>query len=95
MQGLSVSASLVLYYCLWGCRMEEVQKLLHESQIDLAHAGAKGSAGFAAVFASMSINDIAGLVVAVLTGIYMAFQIESAWRKRKAAIKKERESVLD
>ncbi len=71
--------------------MQDVKKLLHEAHTDLAHAGMKGGAGLAGTFAAMSINDWAGLVVAVLTGIYMAFQIEAAWRKRKIAIEREKE----
>lgn len=51
----------------------------------------KSSIGFGGAFAAMSINDIAGLVVAILTAIYMIFQIESAWTKRK---KRRREEQL-
>lgn len=71
--------------------MNKVQNLISESNLDYLHAGAKGGVGFVGSIAAMSINDIAGLVVAVLTGVYMAFQIEAAWRKRKAAILKEKE----
>lgn len=43
----------------------------------------KSSIGFGGAFAAMSINDIAGLTVAILTAVYMLFQIEAAWVKRK------------
>lgn len=66
---------------------QEVKSLIQESQAEFAAAGVKGAAGFTGAAASMTINDMAGLVVAVLTAIYMVFQIESAWRKRKAAKK--------
>ena len=52
----------------------------------------KSSIGFGGAFAAMTINDIAGLTVAFLTAIYMIFQIESAWvrrKKRKASEKNE------
>ncbi|MGB0817422.1 MAG: hypothetical protein ACPGQQ_00855 [Candidatus Puniceispirillaceae bacterium] len=70
---------------------QQVNHLLQESNSDLFHAGVKGGVGFGGSLAAMSINDIAGLIVAILTGIYMCFQIEAAWRKRKAAIAKEKE----
>ena len=72
--------------------METTKQLMHESNTDVVHAATKGSIGFAGAAATMSINDWAGLIVAVLTGIYMIFQIESAWRKRKAAIAKQKEA---
>jgi hypothetical protein len=50
---------------------------------------AKSSIGFGGAFAAMSINEIAGLVVAVLTAIYMIFQIEAAWVRRKERKKNE------
>ena len=65
--------------------MEQAKKLLHESNVDFAHAGIKGSAGFAASFATMTINDWMGFMVGLATFIYMCFQIEAAWKKRKAA----------
>ena len=49
----------------------------------------KGGGSLGATFGAMSINDIAGLIVAFLTGIYMLFQIEAAWRRRKREIEKE------
>lgn len=54
--------------------------------------GAKSSVGFGGAFAAMSINDIAGLTVAFLTAIYMIFQIEAAWAKRKKRKENERQS---
>jgi hypothetical protein len=49
----------------------------------------KSTIGFGGAFAAMSINEIAGLVVAVLTAIYMIFQIEAAWIRRKELKKKK------
>lgn len=43
----------------------------------------KSSVGFAGAITAMTINDWAGLVVAVLTAIYMLFQIEKIWQERK------------
>lgn len=63
----------------------EVKDLIHQSQAQVVDLAAKGSIGLAGTFTSMSINDWAGLIVAILTGIYMCFQIESAWRNRKSA----------
>lgn len=64
---------------------DEITKLIHQSNTEALELGVKGSVGLAGSFAAMSINDWAGLIVAILTGIYMCFQIESAWRNRKAA----------
>ncbi len=64
---------------------DEIKDLLHQSQTQTVELVAKGGAGLAGSFAAMSINDWAGLIVAVLTGVYMCFQIEAAWRNRKAA----------
>lgn len=63
----------------------KAQELIQEANVDLIHAGGKGGVGFMGSIAAMSINDIAGLVVAILTGIYMLLQIEAALAKRKAA----------
>jgi len=43
----------------------------------------KSGVGFMGALTAMTINEIAGLVVAVLTAIYMLFQIEAAWARRK------------
>lgn len=43
----------------------------------------KSGVGFMGALTAMTINEIAGLVVAVLTAIYMIFQIEAAWVRRK------------
>lgn len=72
--------------------MKKAQELFSENNTDLMIAGGKSSVGFAGSFAAMTINDIAGLLVAVLTGVYMVLQIESALRKRKADIVKEKAS---
>lgn len=63
----------------------QINDLLHQSNTEVVQLGAKASVGLVGSFAAMSINDWAGLIVAILTGIYMCFQIESAWRNRKAA----------
>lgn len=68
----------------------EVKDLIHQSQTQVVELAAKGGLGLVGTFASMSINDWAGLIVALLTGIYMCFQIESAWRNRKAAKQKQK-----
>lgn len=67
--------------------MERAKDLIHEANADMIAMGAKGSVGLMGSFAAMSINDWAGLIVAVLTGIYMCFQIEAAWKKRKESQK--------
>lgn len=71
--------------------MEKAQQLIREANLDVIAAGGKGSVGIVGAFAAMSINDWAGLFVAVLTGVYMGFQIEAAWRKRRIAILRENE----
>lgn len=55
----------------------------------LSVIAAKSGTGFLGSFAAMTVNDIAGLVVAALTGIYMCFQIEAAYQRRKARKKNE------
>lgn len=50
---------------------------------------AKGAAGIGASFASMSLNEILGAIVAMLTIIYMLFQIEAAFRRFKNRQKHE------
>lgn len=64
---------------------DQVKQLIAQSNAQVGELAVKGGLGMAGTFASMSINDWAGLIVAILTGIYMCFQIESAWRNRKAA----------
>lgn len=44
---------------------------------------AKTSAGFGGSFLAMSINELAGLIVAILTAIYMFLQIQDILRKRR------------
>lgn len=68
--------------------MERVKQLIQESNAEIGVGIAKGGAGLGATITAMSINDFAGLVVAILTGIYMIFQIEAAWHKRKEAKKR-------
>lgn len=43
----------------------------------------KAGVGFGATIGSMSINDWMGLAVGFATLIYMCFQIDAAWRRRK------------
>lgn len=64
---------------------DKINELIHQSNVEVAQLGAKTGIGLIGSFTAMSINDWAGLIVAVLTGIYMCFQIESAWRNRRAA----------
>lgn len=67
----------------------DAKKLSHEANLDIAAGLTKGGGGLIATLTAMSINDIAGLVVAILTGIYMCLQIEAAIVKRKEAKKKK------
>lgn len=71
--------------------MDRANKILDQVNVEFGVVGAKGAAGFAGAATAMSINDIAGLIVAVLTGVYMAFQIEASWRKRRVAKAEEKE----
>lgn len=64
---------------------DEIKELFHQSNSQAVELAAKGSAGLVGSFAAMSINDWAGMIVAILTGIYMCFQIEAAWKNRKYA----------
>lgn len=64
---------------------DTVTELIQQSNAEMVQLSAKSGVGLLGSFAAMSINDWAGLIVAILTGIYMCFQIESAWRNRKAA----------
>ena len=65
--------------------MKKAHEIMQEAYTDLTVGGAKVGVGVGGVFAAMTINDIAGLIVAILTAIYMVLQIESAWNKRKEA----------
>lgn len=69
---------------------DSIKELVQTSNSQLGEVALKGGGGLAVTFASMSINDVAGLIVAILTGIYMCFQIESAWRNRKSAKMKQK-----
>lgn len=64
-------------------------KLIQNISVEEIEASAKTGGGFLGAFAAMSINDIAGLVVAILTGVYMLLQIEAAWTRRKNRTKSE------
>lgn len=50
---------------------------------EVVETSVKSGVGFLGSFGALTINDAAGLVVAILTGIYMILQIESALKKRK------------
>lgn len=63
----------------------QINDLLHQSNTEVVQLSTKTGIGLVGSLTAMSINDWAGLIVAILTGIYMCFQIESAWRNRKAA----------
>lgn len=69
--------------------IDKIKEPINGNYTDMAQIGAKISVGFGGAFTAMSINDIAALIVAILTGIYMCFQIEAAWRKRKEATKEK------
>ena len=58
---------------------------MHEIYTDITIGSAKVGVGFGGALAAMTINDIMGLVVAILTAIYMLLQIEGALVKRKKA----------
>jgi len=64
---------------------DQVKDLVAQSNIQVGELTVKGGLGIIGTFTSLSINDWAGLIVAILTGVYMCFQIESAWRNRKSA----------
>jgi hypothetical protein len=64
---------------------DSIKELLHQSNNEVVQLSAKTGVGLVGSLTAMSVNDWAGLIVAILTGIYMCFQIESAWRNRKAA----------
>lgn len=70
--------------------MQEVKHLIKEANADLLAMAGKGGVGVAGSLAAMSINDLAGLIVAILTAIYMVLQIEASWRKRKEAVLKKK-----
>lgn len=67
--------------------MDKVEQIIADSNHHLIEAGGKSSVGFLGAIGAMTINDMVGLVVGLLTAVYMCFQIESVWRKRKADIK--------
>lgn len=71
--------------------MEKVQQLMREANHDFMEAGLKGSVGAAGTITAATINTWIGITAGLMTCVYMAFQIEAAWRKRKAAIEKHKE----
>ena len=68
------------------------QKVIHDAP-NMTETTMKTGLGFGGAFAAMSINDIAGLTVAILTAIYMIFQIESAWARRKKRKEAEKNEI--
>ncbi len=66
--------------------------LMKNQSIEYVEIGLKSGVGITGSLTAMTINDMVALIVGFLTGIYMLFQIEAAWRKRKNAIKKESEN---
>ena len=64
---------------------DSIKELVQTSNAQLGELAAKGGGGLFLTFTAMSVNDWAGLIVAILTGIYMCFQIEAAWHNRKTA----------
>lgn len=61
--------------------VEQAQKILptpHTMEVS-----AKTGAGFGGSLLAMSLNEWAGLLVAVLTAIYMVLQIQDILRKRR------------
>lgn len=71
--------------------MEKIKDVANQFNLELAQASTKGSVGVLGSFAAMTLNDWAGLFVALLTGVYMIFQIEYAWRKRKDYLRKQKD----
>ena len=71
--------------------MDKVKELVQQSNAEFMAAGYKGGIGVAGTVTAASINTWIGIVAGALTCIYMAFQIEAAWRKRKLAIKQQEE----
>ena len=39
--------------------------------------------GFLGSFGALTIDSVVGVIVGILTAIYMVLQIEAAWRRRK------------
>ncbi len=64
---------------------DSVKDLIQQSNMQLGEVAAKGGGSIGVTLFAMSVNDWAGLIVAILTGIYMCFQIEAAWHNRKTA----------
>lgn len=73
--------------------MDHVKELMHESNVEMIQMVPKASVGIAGTITAMSINDWVGLVVGILTAIFMVLQIEAALRKRRIAIRKEQEGL--
>lgn len=81
---------------------EILDKLTHLDERFASHypvqdTALKSSVGFGSAFAALSINDWMGLLVGLATLIYMIFQIEQAYvrrkkRKQEDAKKNEHES---
>lgn len=60
---------------------DAIQKIL--PQPHTVEVVGKTGAGFGGSLLAMSLNEWAGLVVAILTAIYMVLQIQDILRKRK------------
>lgn len=67
---------------------EQAQKLI-AAMPESTELAFKGSVGAGGATAAMTINEIAGLVVAILTAIYMAYNILEVRAKRKKRIAAE------
>lgn len=69
---------------------QQMQKAVESVGPNVIEPVGKTTVGFTGAAAAMSINDIAGLVVAIMTAVYMAFQIEAAYARRKKRRESER-----
>lgn len=70
---------------------QQMKQLIAESNADFLAAAGKGSIGGAGAAVATMANLWIGVAVGIVTFAYMCLQLDNAWRKRKAAIKKERE----
>lgn len=64
--------------------MENLKQMIRDVNMELIETGSKGGVGIMGSITAMTINDLAGLIVAFLTGVYMVLQIRDNLHKRKS-----------
>lgn len=62
---------------------EKLRQLVFEANPSTTDIAAKGVFGFSGAITAAHINTWIGICAGLLTCVYMLFQIEAAWRKRK------------